>query len=69
MTYLRESVDSQILIVTYDENLKNKNTELLNKCKDIDIWIESIKNHDGLLKKIQLFKLIDLLNKNCYATN
>lgn len=60
---LRDSVSNPILILTYGSNLEDSNIKnKLNKCLDLDIFIDSIDNDLGILNKIRLFKAMRIAN-------
>jgi hypothetical protein len=56
---LRDSVKNPILILTYPENIKDRE---IFTCSNKDVWIDSIFNKKGILDKIKLFKAIKHVN-------
>lgn len=63
MQLLRESVTNPILILTYQSNLVDSEiNNKLKECLNLDVFIDSIDNDIGILKKIQLFKSMKFMN-------
>lgn len=61
MKNLRKSVDNQIIVVTYPEHLMSSSR--LYDLKDIDVWFDSVYNLEGIKAKIDLYTLMQKINK------